>query len=314
MDLHSLLWRANHALAPALGKYVTPYRSLSPSRLLFLNNLARSGGTLFTRLFDGHPDVAVLPYAAHIGWPYKAFPTGNPASVWRHSVFDPRWQNYARSGFVKKWGNDRQSYPLTISARRHYRAFLDGGTTPLAALAAYCAAWKEWKGSGRERNLMFHLADDDFGTAIPHFFEDYPDSFVLTVIREPLSWAASYLNLNKSGLDIDALIKIYLCYCADLQKNRHSHIIVVRFEDLVMHLEDTMQHLCARIGIEFSKTMLMPTFNGEPVAPNSSFHSDTTEIDTSAADRSGMLTLVQRAKLGVLMKPYEAATKAHIAC
>lgn len=313
MNLRSVLWRADRAAAPILGAFVRPYRTMAASRLIFVNNLARSGGTLLTRLFDGHPDVAVLPYAAHIGWPYNEFPSGDPAKVWRKTVFNPRWRNYARNGFVKKWGRDRQSYPLTISAPRHYAAFRERGCTPLSALSAYCAAWKEWKGTGQERNLMFHLADDDFGTAIPHFFDDYHDSFVLTVIREPLSWAASYLKLNKSGLGVDDLIEVYLRYCNDLQRNQHSHIVVIRFEDLATNPKETLQQVCERIGIEFSEKLMTPTFNGDPVAPNSSFHSGTSAIDPSAADRSDALTLSQHARLSVLLEPYgDAVTKARI--
>jgi hypothetical protein len=54
---------------------------------------------------------------------------------------------------------------------------------------------------------------------------------------------------------------------------------LVHFEDLTRRTEPTMRRLATGLGLGWSETLLMPTFNGAPIKANSSF----------AVDRHGVL-------------------------
>lgn len=290
--MFGLRWRAERALAPLAAPFVSPRRT-EFRRLILINNLGRSGGTLLTRLFDGHPEVAVLPYAMRLGavgrhgtyWPNSPWRNGNAAAVWRDALYDPRWPIYRSKGFVKRWGNGaREAMPLSISAARHYAAFrADPG--PLGAFAAYFAAWREWRGTGRETTILLHRADGDYGVA-RNFFATFPDGTTLTTVREPTSWLASFVRARQNREAPDVLLRRYAAFLEGIVAEISPNANVISFQRLVTNTEVVMRALCQRLSIAYDPCLLVPTFNGTPVAANSSFPQETSDgVAPEAAER-----------------------------
>ena len=65
-----------------------------------------------------------------------------------------------------------------------------------------------------------------------------------------------------------------------------ASIHVVEFESLVQDVPGCMRKLCGILGLEFSESLCVPTFNRMPIESDSSFGAKE-GIDASAVDRSG---------------------------
>jgi hypothetical protein len=60
---------------------------------------------------------------------------------------------------------------------------------------------------------------------------------------------------------------------------------VVRFDELVLDTAGTMRRLADWLGIEFDARLAIPTFNGYPVGPNSSYQTSQTGVLSDPVER-----------------------------
>jgi len=118
------------------------------------------------------------------------------------------------------------------------------------------------------------------------FFADYPDGLLVTIVRDPRQWLASYLrhmddensdgSVNLWMLSAEASLRAY--------ETRPDRVVVLLFEDLVHKTEAVMRMLCDRMTLEFRAELLEPTFNGMPV-PSDSSHKPSLGIDHQVTER-----------------------------
>ena len=125
------------------------------------------------------------------------------------------------------------------------------------------------------------------------FFKVYPDGRLISIVRDPKNWFPSALRHNRKikkdkysniqmALDrwinnIEAMIRNHQLY--------QERMCIIKFEDLVLRTKRVMQHLCAFLGIEYDDILLVPTFNGAPIPPNSSFNDNQEVIIKKTAER-----------------------------
>ena len=318
----ALEWRLDQAVSPVLGKFRSPELVTPFNSMILLNNLGRSGGTLFSRLIDGHPEIASLPYPVrfevsnssyHEVWP-QVVPTeyaeGSDAIFWQRVIFDPRWRIFARRGLSKRWDNssNRVSHEFTVSPSRHYAAFRSHverlshsherlPARILAGYAAYFDSWQEWKGSRSASRIFLQTADHEDSAQVTHnVISTIPDARVVTVLREPASWLASYMSIRQNREQPTELISRYRKFTEGLiasaeNVERGSHA-VIRFETLVGNVEPVMTSMAKMLGVAFEPSLIIPTLNGVPTSANSSFPdaSPTTGVvDPRMADRRARL-------------------------
>src|SRR5690606_12337650 len=67
--------------------------------------------------------------------------------------------------------------------------------------------------------------------------------------------------------------------------NHDGQYLMLTFEETVEETESAMRRVAAFLNIKFNKSMLRPTFNGLPIASDSSFGAQI-GVDKSAIDRS----------------------------
>jgi hypothetical protein len=150
------------------------------------------------------------------------------------------------------------------------------------------------------------------------FWRVYPDGYLLSIIRSPLSWHTSFVKLKGgkrprySNVEVTAARwnKSTEAIFREWERKK-DRVIVLRFDDLVSRTEATMRAVGCRIGLEFHPSLVSPTFNGEPIASNSVFGATTPGVVTSApAERESLLGNKERDYLVAHSMPlYEKALK-----
>jgi hypothetical protein len=220
---------------------------------------------------------------------------------------DEGWpKRFAKDGYQKfsKWTEkehpgELRSYPFVFDAalqRRIFSTVLD--TQPPrsqrdvlnAYLTSLFNAWldyqnlyrapKRWVTAFQPRVIM----DDE--KSLEGFFGDYPDGLLVTIVREPGAWLASF-SRHVGGGSVEELLDLWLESAqASLRAyhERPGQVVVLLFEDLVHKTAAVMRALAERMNIAFSDSLLEPTYNSMPVLSDSS-HALATGIDPAVTGR-----------------------------
>lgn len=258
--------------------------------LVLISQVQRSGGTLLSQLFDGHPQVLAFPRELHpvkTGWPDMTTVAGEAPQVLR--THDMIFGKFVQSGYEKFSVVDtgeRHPFVFDFDFRNAaLRALSDNGSFPTnrdgfnAFFTAFFAAWRNRKTEVKSpkcivafaaRTNMF-LADGGQMS----FFTDYPDGHLLSVVRPPQHWYASARRHHpRTYGNFAQAMKLWLRSLRSslLLRSRHpEQVILLSFERLVADTEAVMQELCERLGLQFDPVLLQPTFDGAPIKSDSSF-------------------------------------------
>ena len=92
------------------------------------------------------------------------------------------------------------------------------------------------------------------------FFEDYPDGFLLVMIRNPFQWYNSAKHHSKEFAENGLrLYEKHLKNCSWRASEYEGKFIIISFEDLLSDVEGSMKVICEMIGIEFSDVLSYPS-------------------------------------------------------
>jgi hypothetical protein len=254
-----------------------------------ISQAGRSGGTLLSRLFDGHPECHAHPYEFRLGG-YKDFnwPAVNPAERpvrLFERLFETVSVRLFRDGYSK--GGMNESFPFYLLPNLQRAVFLDQlvkrGQPDIrdvfnAYMTSYFNAWvSNCNISGNKKIvtgfLPWALVDP---ASVENFFAAYPDGFIISIIREPKSWFASMKGYCKrTGREAEVVREVgaWVDTIQAAKRNKEnygSRVMLLRFEDLVGKTEKSMSRVCEFLGLSFLPSILEPTFNCVPVSPNTS--------------------------------------------
>lgn len=234
-------------------------------KIIVIGQQQRCGGSLFTRLFDGHNQVAVHPLENYCGRPYKyhlpSFDVkASPERVWK-SIFEPQMMQISR---LKKC----QGFPFKYAFLNHKRLFLKN--YPYSN-ATYQSIYLHYLDS------LFKSISDYSNPANPKYYlyftprqalyaeeilRNFEGSHVIQSIRNPLGFFNSVKSHNRF-YDLDSAKFIWTLfffnslYC--MQKSLSNYHLVL-FEDLLEEPEYYLRKLCKDLDIEYNKTLLVPKF------------------------------------------------------
>jgi hypothetical protein len=283
--------------------------------LALISQIQRSGGSMLSQLFDGHPEVHAHPHELKIGYPKKYnWPdidlNGNPES-WFEMLFEDSVVEHLRHGY-KKMAKYEDTFQFTFAPSLQRKIFLrhlnsadkiNLRTVFDAYMTSYFGAWI---------NNQNRLGPKKFVTAftprlammqnnMKSFFEIYPEGRVISVIRDPKNWfpSATRHQLNKYG-EIHHALDQWLASAKSMLENKKQYehrICIITFEDLVKRTDSVMYHLAGFLDINFDNILLTPTFNKIPIKPNTSFKLEKPGIMTSAVERYKTLSSEQ---LGII--------------
>jgi len=259
-----------------------------PFRLVLISAWNDSGGGFLHRLFDGHPECFVYPFELQLGtallhdgfeswfrpkyrWPILPEDLGAASPEQLFELFvDDEVKGYLRGRAASKF----REFDLELSMetwRTQFAARLGAAPrTPERVVAAYVgglfAAWRNRRGSGRERIYLAHcptiVLDAD------RLLVDCPGARLIHVVRRPTS---GFVDMRRRVPDMEvasysrkwSLINMLGFYFAEKYPARMT---TVRLDRLIEQQAAELGRLCAWLGLGYDAVLEGPTWNREPLA------------------------------------------------
>lgn len=280
--------------------------------LVLISEVQRSGGTLLSQLFDGHPEIAAHPHEIKIGHPTdEEWPPIDPAldpDKNFNILFDSKITEMVRAGYSKgKRDQNPRRHRFFYIPRLQYAVFrhLCMLEPPANArdilnhfLTGYFNAWLNYQGDLKKKRWITAFAPCfvNHEANVTAFFDAYPDGRIVQVLRDPATWYPSAKQHRKSAWsrkDIEAFLDMWCLSAKAMLRNKARYpdkVIIVRFEDLLGDTSRTMRAMAQQLGIAFDPMLLNPTFNMQPTRANSSFSVETSGVLTQPLQRRSTLT------------------------
>jgi hypothetical protein len=271
----------------------TRMNQLVPVRepLVLISQIQRSGGTLLSQLFDGHPGVHAHPHEICIGkpdkWDWPPLDLGAP-ETWFATLHEPLLAEWIETGFVKdltdlRKQRDPDVFPFVFSLKLQRAIFercAAGAATEREVLDAYFTSYfNAWLDNhnlytgpkkavvGFTPRLAMEL------DRVERFLAAYPDGLLVSIVRDPRGWYASARRHRKYYADLEQSLGLWRASTESALEAAERHgdrVVVLTYEALLDDPEAAMSTLAARIGIETAPELLVPTFNSRPIRANSS--------------------------------------------
>ena len=260
--------------------------------LVLVSQIQRSGGTLLSQLFDGHPECHAHPGELHLGHPHKLiWPrldlSGSPAQ-WFDALYEQKVGRYLRKGYSKasrrlERGVDYDVLPFLFAPTLQRELFLrcaEGAAGERDVFDAYFTsffnAWLDDHNlyTGPKR-VVTGFAAGLAGRAedVDGFFSVYPDGTLVSIVRDPRGWYESARRYKDSYADPGAALALWRASteaAIEAKHRRPDRVAVLSYEQLVRDPENVMRGLAGQIGIAFRPELLVPTFKGRPIRADSS--------------------------------------------
>lgn len=256
--------------------------------LVLISQIQRSGGTLLSRLFDGHAECHAHPYELKIGrkarWPKLKL---DAPESWFETLYEPKVAVHLTAGWSKPGlkETDVDVFPFLFLPRLQKQLFdacisaraVERGRDVLDCyFTAYFNAWLDNQNlyTGPKRLMTAFTPRTNLDRkSVRRFFVDYPDGRLVTIVREPRAWYGSASRHRSEYRDLDVALELWrrsASAAIEARERYGDRVVVLTYEQLVRDTEGTMRALAEQFGLSWSPDLLVPTFNGRPVRANSS--------------------------------------------
>ena len=263
--------------------------SLGSAPLALISQVQRSGGSLLSQLFDGHPELHAHPHELKIGYPKKhVWPhidLKDHPRRWFEVLFEDKIISHRRDGY-KKERKQAEAFPFIFLPSVQSKIFLSYLSSVEsitlrdvfdAYMASYFSAWfNNQNSSGNKKFITAFTARLAMNMDnMESFFQIYPDGRLISIVRDPRNWFPSAVRHDpvKYG-DIKGALGLWNKSTQAMIRNKErfgERVCIIRFEDLVNATEPVMRYLALFLGIQFHEILLTPTFNKFPIRANTSF-------------------------------------------
>ena len=286
------------------SEYISPVTS----PIALISQVQRSGGSLLSQLFDGHPELHAHPHELKIGYPKKymwpKIDLNEHPQRWLEMLFEDKVIEHSKGGYKKERKQD-EVFPFIFMPSVQRKVFLkylssvDSITLRDvfdAYMTSYFGAWINNQNRYGQKKYVtaftprLAMIEDNMES----FFEVYPDGRLLSIVRDPKNWypSAARHRSNVYG-DIRKSIDLWKTSTKAALRNKEKYgerVCIVRFEDLVSKTESVMSYMADFLGINFDNILLIPTFNKCQIRANTSFSAEQHGIVASTLSRYKMLS------------------------
>ena len=257
--------------------------------LVLISQIQRSGGSLLSQLFDGHPEVDAHPHELKIGYPKKyIWPKLNPndsPKQWFENLFELSVLDHFKTGYKKQKNMDETFLFLFLPTvqRELFLNYLDSvdSIKPRdildAYMTSYFGAWLNNQNNFGPKKIItaFTARLSMKKENMEAFFEIYPDGRLISVIRDPKNWYPSAAR-HRPHLyeDMNSALELWMKSARAMLLNKKRYgdrVCILTFEDLVGKTQSVMRYLAELLDIKFVDILLIPTFNKYPIKANTSF-------------------------------------------
>ena len=185
-----------------------------------ISQIQRSGGSLLSQLFDGHPELHAHPYELKTGYPKKylwpKIDLNDRPERWFEVLFEDNVIKDFREGY-KKGPKYDTTFPfifLPALQRKLFMQSIDSGKAATlrgifdAYMTSYFSAWIN--NQNRNGDKQFITAFTPRLTMIENnmeaFFSVYPDGRLISIVRDPRNWfpSACRHKIKKKVVNIPA--------------------------------------------------------------------------------------------------------------
>ena len=279
------------------------------SPLALISQVQRSGGTLLSQLFDGHPELHAHPHELKIGYPTKyTWPkldlSDNP-NRWLETLFEYSVLSHFKKGYKKeKKRGDAFLFLFLPSVQREI--FLDyfGSIQALrirdvfdAYMTSYFGAWLNNQNSTGHKKFVtaFTARLAMYAGNMDAFFEAYPDGRLISLLRDPKNWYPSAIRHKpRVCKDVQDGVDLWKNSAQAMARNKERYgdrVCILTFEDLITKTKSVMEYLAAFLEIRFEDILMEPTFNKYPIRANTSFAAEKDGIIESTLNRYKTLSM-----------------------
>ena len=303
--LHKLRRLGGAVLAPVRRRrYAKTYesRDLVNGRLpvIYISQIWRSGGTMLSQFFDSVPGILAFPKELKFGvgkrdllcldeWCERPAPEVRHEFMRVNGVFGDamrgRYDKSSGASLPFRFDVGLFSYLFDRSWKDHPPR--SGRDLASIFFSAFFSAWLDRRSSTQPPRYISGFAS--FMALRPEnvdrYFGYYPDGYLIQIIREPVAWYRSVRAKSLRGLpaaagsakdkrSIDRAIEMYRQQGITLGDNLRKHpgrCFLLDYDKLVADPDSHMAGLCELLGLEYSEIASQATFNGLPIAPNTSF-------------------------------------------
>ena len=270
--------------------------------LFLISQAQRSGGTLLLRLLDGHPECHVAPFQLRGIDDVAKQGHHDPERAWE-GLHDPKLVERFRRGHRQGkrdvlQGEQVFAFRLRPDLQRAIYDECAQRVEPSARSLVECyftSYFNAWLDYGNLRTGPKHWVvafEPGVGKSLRRreaLRALYPDGKVVSIVRDPWSWYASARRWEPRWSARERAMNHWCKVSTGMMKwRRHNlgDIRLLQFEHLLTETEQTMRKLAAWLRVEFHPDLLVPTFNGQPIAANTSFSDIATEVSTKPLDRA----------------------------
>ena len=296
-------FKESKAQLKSLGEVCWANVSPVTAPLALISQVQRSGGSLLSQLFDGHPELHAHPHELKIGYPKKhvwpKIDLNDRPQRWLEVLFEDKVISHFRDGYKKERKQD-EAFPFIFMPFVQSRVFLNYLNSVEsktlrdvfdAYMTSYFGAWRNNQNtSGNKKFITAFTARLAMNMDnMESFFQIYPDGRLISIVRDPKNWFPSAVRHDpvKYG-DIKSTLGLWNESTQAMIRNKEKfgeRVCVVKFEDLVSRTELVMRHLAHFLDIQFDEILLTPTFNKSSIRANTSFEMEQTGILNSTLMR-----------------------------
>ncbi len=282
--------------------------------LILISQLPRSGGSLLSQLFDGHPNLLVYPWEMRIGYPSKGtwpkLDLDKSPDYLFATLFHAELAYMARKGYRKtgKAKHEHKRVKFSYSPFEHYETFvrlIPRAPTRRQVFDTYLSTFfQAWQPGATDSAYVagFVPRMAMFPESIGRFFADYPDGRLISILRDPADWFASFKAHTRRGVaryaDVPTEIELWNDMARSALKDQHDYgdqrFMLLSFKDLVSDREGTMRRICEWCGFAFDASVMEQTFDGNPIIPNTNFEGPIEGIAEAVLDRKQCLAECDR--------------------
>ena len=276
--------------------------------LALISQIQRSGGSLLSQLFDGHPEIHAHPHELMMGYKKKyvwpRIDLNDRPERWFGILFEKMIIEHTKKGY-KKGRRDQEAFPFILVPSLQKELFLKYiDSIPSitlrdvfdAYMTSYFGAWISNQNANGQKKFVtvFTPRLSTLKENMEFFFEIYPDGRLISLVRDPKNWFPSALRHvpEKYGDLEGALNQWNECTLAEIwNKEKYGdRVCIIKFEDLVSKTEAVMRYLAEFLSIEFDDILLLPTFNKFPIKAHTSFKVENHGVVNSPLSRHETLS------------------------
>lgn len=281
--------------------------------LVLISQIQRSGGTLLSQLFDGHPQCHVHPFELHIGNPHKwiwpDLDLNGDTKTWFANLFERVTSQLFQDGYSKysRSGNENpDTYPFLLLPNLQKELFIHCVSSAKVSsqrqilncyMTSYFNAWLDYQGL-YAHNAKYIVAFTPrltmYKESLERYFRDYPDGKLISILREPKSWYISaHRHDSEDYPDPTEAMQVWKQSAEAMIKNKTEYgnkVYIISFENMLNDVGGCMRSLTAYLGIDFNETLLTPTFQGMGIKADSSFEVDRHGVIDAPLHRSKNLS------------------------